>query len=161
MIRRLRVLAHRVLVLGGIVMLVVTVVGSVAWNIGNMVFEQTRERSAILAREAQGRVYDRLYPPIGDLPQRRPKQRIGLAKAEALLGDFWHHAQCDFSPTTRTRLFFFGSRKLDETGIVILVTTGPANDQVVSLVVREDNERLFLYDGCTDLDLSVTKRPQD
>lgn len=115
------------------------------------------ERSVALARDAHRRVGDRLHPPIGDLPQRRPKQRIGLAEAEALLGDFWHHAQCDFSPTTRTHLFFYGTRNLDETGVVVVVTRGPADDQVVDFLTSEDNERLFLYDGCTDLDLSVTK----
>lgn len=119
-----------------------------------------QERSAILAREAHKRVRDRLHPPIGDLPQRRPKQRIGLAEAEALLGGFWHHAQCDFSPTNRTHLFFYGSRNLEETGIVILVTRGPADDQVVDFLTGEDNERLFLYDDCSDLDLSVTTRQE-
>lgn len=120
-----------------------------------------RERSDTLAREALRRVQDRLHPPMGDLPQRRPKQRIGLREAETLLGDFWHHALCDFSPTNRTHLFFYGSRKLDETGIVVLVTTGPADDQVVNFVTGEDNDRLFLYDDCSDLDLSVTKRERD
>ncbi len=84
-----------------------------------------------------------------------------MREAETLLGDFWHHALCDFSPTNRTHLFFYGSRKLDETGIVVLVTTGPADDQVVNFVTGEDNDRLFLYDDCSDLDLSVTKRERD
>ena len=34
----------------------------------------------------------------------------------------------------RTHLFFFGSRNLDETGIVVFVTRGPADDQVVSFM---------------------------
>ena len=84
-----------------------------------------------------------------------------VEEAEVLLGGFWHHAQCVFSPTNRTHLYFFGSRNLEETGIVILVTRGPADDQVVNFVTGDDNDRLFLYDDCSDLDLSVMKRERD
>ena len=84
-----------------------------------------------------------------------------VEEAEVLLGDFWHHAQCVFSPTNRTHLYFFGSRNLEETGIVVLVTRWPADDQIVSFLDIERNWRLFLYDDCTDLDLSVTKHERD
>lgn len=129
--RRRRVFALVTLVLG--------VVGLLAWAV---VSGDERARSQALAREARARVH------IG----------MEVREAEVLLGDAWHHAQCDPGTTRTTHLFLFGSRDLDETGVVILDATGPSEDQRVSFVGGDENYRLFLYDECSDLDLSITRK---
>ena len=69
-----------------------------------------------------------------------------LKEAKALLGDAWHHAACDYGEYDPTlgnwHLFFFGSHELNKTGVVLLRSMGPVDDQVVSFVGSIENYRL-------------------
>lgn len=98
-----------------------------AWDTG---VDQELSRSWALADEARSRIH------IG----------MPLSEAEALLGDAWHHAACDYGEYDPTlgnwHLFLFGSRNLDKTGVVILRSMGPFDDQVVSFVGSTENYRL-------------------
>lgn len=83
---------------------------------------------------------------LADEARARVQVGMTLQEAEALLSDAWHHAACDYGEYDPTlgnwHLFFFGSRDLDKTGVVILRSMGPVDDQVVSFVGSVENYRL-------------------
>lgn len=93
---------------------------------------------------------------LADAAAVRVRQGMTLADAEQALGDAWHHAECD-RPGYSEHLFLFGSRDLDQTGVVYVRAEGPPTGQVVTQVSGLENHQLFLYDDCSPLDLSTTR----
>jgi hypothetical protein len=103
--------------------------------------ELERANSQHLADEARAKVY------VG----------MPLSEAERALQGDWHHFDCPVTSQSSLYFYFFGSTDLSRTGIVLLGATGPIDRRTVALVTEAANEILYQFDGCSPLDLSVTR----
>lgn len=94
----------------------------------------------------------------------RARVAVGMTRSEAvalLAADAWHHGHCEYDGATRHYdLFLYGTHDLDGTGVVLLisVTRPPEEDVRVVFVGSHENERLFLLDDCSSLNLSRVRR---
>ena len=100
-----------------------------------------RTGSQHLAEEARAKVY------VG----------MPLSEAEGALQGDWHHFDCPVTSQSSLYFYFFGSTDLTRTGIVLLGATGPIDRRTVALVTEGANDILHQFDGCSPLDLSVTR----
>jgi hypothetical protein len=89
----------------------------------------------------------------------RARIQVGmpLREAEAALDDSWHHFDCPVTARSSLYFYFYGSHDLERTGIVLLGATGEPDRRIVALVQPLENRLLYQFNGCTPLDLSVTR----
>jgi hypothetical protein len=120
----------------GVALLAVGVVG-LPWLWGAW----DRAASVQLADHARARIY------VG----------MPLGEAAAMLDDSWHHFDCQVTARSSLYFYFYGSHDLERTGIVLLGATGAVDRRTVVLVQSFENRLLYQFDGCTPLDLSVTR----
>ena len=76
----------------------------------------------------------------------RARVQVGMSaqEVENRLSDAWFHAKC----YTSIHLFFFGSRDLDKTGVVVVRFEGYPDQQTVRFVGRIANYRLVAAYSC-------------
>lgn len=91
--------------------------------------------------------------------EARERVRVGmpLPDAEQALAGAWYHVACAPAQGVAQHLFLFGTRDVERAGVVYLRTDQRSGAEVVTLVGSEENNRLFLYQHCTDLDISAAK----
>jgi uncharacterized membrane protein len=95
---------------------------------------------------------------LADRAATRVHVGMDFDQALPLLSDAWHHTACA-REYPQLHLFFFGSTDLSRSGVLMLTVDRLDGRETITAINGVEHYQLFLYQRCSDLDLSRAKGP--